>query len=102
MTAKWTVILCVPALLAAFTLSGLAGGIEGDGKAVLLVAGAPVFWFELHFPNAYHVFPIIWLIFLEGVYFYLLVLLFRTSHLQVPLRFIGRHLVRFSKAKGHR
>jgi len=102
LSAKWTAILFVPALLAAFILSALAGGIEGDGKALLLIAGAPVFWFALHFPKAYDFSPITWLIFLEALYFYVLVLLFRLSHLQVPLRFLGRHLVRFSKAKGYR
>jgi hypothetical protein len=35
LSAKWTAILFVPALLAAFILSALAGGIEGDGKALL-------------------------------------------------------------------
>lgn len=101
-SAKWSAVLVVPVALCVFALFGLAGGIEGGGKLVFLVALAPILLIERITAGTDG--ATIWAVvaIAESAYFFLLVFLFRLLNLQRHFWRAGQYLKRLLGAKTDR
>jgi len=98
-SAKWAAIIFVPVLLLVAIVSGMLGGIEGDGKLLLLIALAPMMLVgeRLAVANPFLAWPAALLI--EFVYFFIMVFACRLLRVHVLVIAAGRKVLPYLKAK---
>ena len=78
-SAKWAVILFLPLIVVLFLLIGLSGGIEGDGKVLLLLSLAPTMLARKYMVDAQPVWAWAAVVSIEWLYFFAFVFLFPAS-----------------------
>jgi hypothetical protein len=78
-SARWTCILAVPAVLVVLAASVLLGGIHGNGQLPLMIAYAPIIALETVARIKLSGGPLTWIItvVMEWIYLFLAVTVFR-------------------------
>ena len=98
-SVKWAAILIVPSAVLLFALISIAGGIEGGGKLLFLIALGPILLIEPAFSGSDGAATWVVVVVAESVYFFLVVLLFRLFKLHRLYRFVGKSLMNLFRPK---